>query len=165
MGSYDKVLRRLVSYRQKNNMTQEGMSRILNISQSQYSKLELGKTVISYNALNELKNHDWDIDFIITGNSYSDNKSDMTEYYDKCSDKERIKFLELFCLSFISDEFMVEDYVIDFEWRYLKYIVKNEVRKIQPFIIIRNLYDRTQQDMADMLGVNIKNTDHLKKEW
>lgn len=133
------------------------------MSQSQYSKLELGKTVISYNVLNELKNHGWDIDFIITGNSFSANKSEMTDYYDFCSGKEKVKFLELFCLSFISDEFAADDKVTEFEWRYLKYIVKNEIKKIQPFVILRDLHGYTQQDMADMLGVNIKKYRSLER--
>lgn len=66
-SSYEDFLRRLNQYRMRLNMTQETASSALGITQSQFSKMELGKTIMPYKALESLIDLGWDIDYLITG--------------------------------------------------------------------------------------------------
>lgn len=49
--SYEEFLHRLNQYRLRLNMTQEETSNGLGITQSQFSKMELGKTIVPYKVL------------------------------------------------------------------------------------------------------------------
>ena len=66
-NSYDEFLRRMIWYREKMKLSQKEVSSLLGKTQSQQSKVELRKTVVSFEMLNGLVNAGWDIDFIITG--------------------------------------------------------------------------------------------------
>ena len=48
---YDNFLHRLNQYRLRLNMTQEETSSELGVTQSQFSKMELGKIIIPYNLI------------------------------------------------------------------------------------------------------------------
>ena len=71
-NSYDEFLRRMIWYREKMKLSQKEVSSLLGKTQSQQSKVELRKTVVSFEMLNGLVNAGWDIDFIITGKTESD---------------------------------------------------------------------------------------------
>ena len=66
-SSYEDFLRRLNQYRMRLNMTQEAASSALGITQSQFSKMELGRTIMPYKALEALIGLGWDIDYLIAG--------------------------------------------------------------------------------------------------
>lgn len=72
VNSYDKVVKRLVEYRKRLGWSQEKMCRKLNLSQSYYSRLESGRNVISYEALELLMQCDCDIDLLITLSCFSE---------------------------------------------------------------------------------------------
>ena len=61
-NDYDKFLCRMVEYREKLHLTQKDVGNFLGKDQSQFSKMELGKTVVSYERLESLRGTGCDID-------------------------------------------------------------------------------------------------------
>lgn len=62
---YEEFLKRLVQYRLQVNMTQEKIGQVLGITQSQLSKQELGKTIMTFHSLCILMDIGWDVDFLL----------------------------------------------------------------------------------------------------
>ena len=68
MGSaYEGVLQRLQMYRQKRKLNQKSMSQMMGVTQSHYSKLEQGKTIISAEELKNFDSHGCNMDYLLTG--------------------------------------------------------------------------------------------------
>ncbi len=68
MSNYNKYfLRRFAEYRRHLGMTQEEAAVIFDVTQSQFSKMERGETIISHARLKRLFNAEWDVDFLVTG--------------------------------------------------------------------------------------------------
>ena len=91
VNSYDKVVKRLVEYRKRLGWSQEKMCRKLNLSQSYYSRLESGRNVISYEALELLMQCDCDIDLLITG--YERRETVLDLLFQQCITEKRAEFL------------------------------------------------------------------------
>lgn len=164
MSEYENVLKRLVAYRQQIGATQEKMGRLIHVTQSQYSKIELGKIIISYNALSILKAHDWDIDYLITGRRYPDKASGITKIYDGAATERKPQIIELFYWVVNNTGGCEEDKTLNFEWKYLRHRVRSVKKDEHPFEIVRQIYNVTQYDMTETLSVNIKKYRDLEKE-
>ena len=59
---YSLIVQKLQEYRTKSKILQSEMAEYLDISQSEYSKIELGKTKLSYEVLSKLYKKGYDID-------------------------------------------------------------------------------------------------------
>ena len=79
-NDYDKFLCRMVEYREKLHLTQKDVGNFLGKDQSQFSKMELGKTVVSYEILESLRGTGWDIDYIITGKEKINVMNNLSTY-------------------------------------------------------------------------------------
>ena len=73
----------MIEYRDTMKLSQKDVSGLCGKTQSQLSKMELGKTVISYEILESLQNAGWDIDYMITGKPGVYAKEHLTGYLDE----------------------------------------------------------------------------------
>lgn len=93
--SYDQFLNRLSRYRRFLDMTQEETGIVLGITQSQFSKMELGKTVVPYQSLARLMKAGWDIDYLMTGRESSRKDTELSCMLRQRAGKDRQEFLRI----------------------------------------------------------------------
>ena len=162
---YEDFLGRLNQYRLYLNMTQEELSSALGITQSQFSKIELGKTVMPYKILECLEGMGWDVDYLVTGQNFEKGTSELNvilQQVEEIYKKEVLSVVTWFvkqglskCCQNLSLECKCEMEIL--QMRAIgecPYSVLYEVRKI---------LDVAQAIMAEKLGVNIKKYRKLEK--
>lgn len=86
--AYNDVLKRLKQERQRLSLTQREMGRLARMSQSNYSKIELGSRRLSYYELKYLCDSDIDLYYIFTGSRCSEKYNEV--FFDH-------SYLELLC--------------------------------------------------------------------
>jgi transcriptional regulator with XRE-family HTH domain len=164
-NNYDEFLRRMIAYREKRKLTQNDVSRYFGKDQSQFSKMELGKTVVSYEVLECLQNRDWDVDYIITGKEKIQIESSIADYL-----KEKMgsnwKQLDDALFWIIGHElrekgnFVSED--AGCEYALLKLFIQDNP-PATALLAVRNVLGISQFAMSDKMGVNIKKYCQLEK--
>ena len=90
---YDNFLHRLNQYRLRLNMTQEETGSELGVTQSQFSKMELGKIIIPYKVLVLLMKMGWDVDYFITGKETCQSISELNLFMDGVEERYRKELL------------------------------------------------------------------------
>lgn len=94
MGSaYEGVLQRLQMYRQKRKLNQKSMSQMMGVTQSHYSKLEQGKTIISAEELKNFDSHGCNMDYLLTGEECEE--TILNHYLGVCKKEIKSDFLQL----------------------------------------------------------------------
>lgn len=93
MGNYQDVLKRMTAYRKKIGATQKQIGEKLGLSQEQYSYLENGITKITDKNLKELLRTGWNIDYIITGIEYKNDRAELDDVFVDFHDKETKEFV------------------------------------------------------------------------
>lgn len=162
---YEEFLKRLVQYRTQLNLTQEKISRELGITQSQLSKQELGKTIMTYKSLVKLMNMGWDVDYLFTGKSSVRKSSKLTALLEGAGTTERKSLLEFIAwalckgISQSSQELSTEEKC---EISILK-MMSGKGADESIMYEIRRLSGEVQLSMAEKLGVNIKKYRALEK--
>lgn len=164
-SSYEDFLRRLNQYRQRLNMTQEETSSALGITQSQFSKMELGKTIMPYKALELLIGMGWDVDYLVTGKESSRKVSELRKVVMHAEKEYRPKLLDTIAwmLKQGLDKRASE---LDFETKCEIEILKmraNGGSSDSVLYKIRKISGMAQIPMAEKLGVNIKKYRMLEK--
>ncbi|MDE6185372.1 MAG: transcriptional regulator [Lachnospiraceae bacterium] len=164
-SSYEDFLRRLNQYRQSLNMTQEETSHALGITQSQFSKMELGKTIMPYKSLKLLIGMGWDVDYLVTGKESARNISGLRNVVMRVEEENRIKLLDtvVWLLKQGLDK-SASDW--DFETKCEIEILKmkaNGGSSDSVLYKIRKISGMAQIPMAEKLGVNIKKYRMLEK--
>lgn len=155
---YEEFLRRLVQYRVRLHLTQENLSQKLEITQSQLSKQELGKTIVNYKSLVRLMNMGWDIDYLFTGNQSERKPSELTALLKGTEISHRESMLEFIAWALDKgirqsvQELSVEEKC---EISILKMKSSNSENESIMYEI-RKLSGEAQIPMAEKLGVNIK---------
>lgn len=164
--AYDDFLRRMSAYRDARNLTQTDVSKLIGKTQSQYSKMELGKTVVPYEVLEKLQNvGGWDIDYIVIGKNRFRWESSLFDYLNANFDADWQSLKEVLVWALgqhVTEENSVSGKDIDCEYKLLKRLMYQE----NPQTImaeIRSITGATQMTMAEMLGVNIKKYTGLEK--
>ena len=89
---YQEVLERFIQYREVCNMSQQQLADMVGLSQSYVSKMEVGKARIPFDTLVALNDNQWDIDNIITGESYE--RTVLDELFETCEDSKKADFLQ-----------------------------------------------------------------------
>jgi transcriptional regulator with XRE-family HTH domain len=164
-NSYDKFLRRLIQYREKLKLTQKEAGTLLGKDQSQLSKMELGKTVVSYEMLENLDGAGWDIDYLVTGKEKIF-ISDSISVYLKEKMGEEWKNLNDALIWIIWHELTKSlgcpgrDVRLEFDLLKLS-LNKNVSESV--LLAVRNTLGISQIVMAEKLGVNIKKYCQLEK--
>lgn len=164
--TYDKFLQRLVQYRLKLKLTQAETSKALGITQSQFSKMELGKTIVSYKLLVSLMEMDWDVDYIVTGKAASRERSELSLMLESADDSGKRELLQVIAWAIyqrITKEISNMDLEIQCEAEFLKRFIAGGT--LEPVLCeIRRISGVSQIPMSEKLGVNIKKYRMLERE-
>ena len=162
---YDGILRRLFEYRTSLDLKQADVGRIIEKNQSQLSKIELGKTILSYDDLSKLLNAGWDIDYIIT-------EKEKTVWKTNITDSLNISDASLWndikeVLVWGIEQALLQDKAcaqadVNCELILLKR-VKSEDLSVSLLQELRNVTGMAQLVMAEKLGVNIKKYRDLER--
>ena len=156
--NYERFLRRMIQYRDKMKMSQQDVGELFGKTQSQLSKMELGKTVFSYQILESLLNDGWDIDYMITGKTQAPTGRDLTDYLEQNIGGAWRDIKEVL-LWIIGVEFRKDGGLPDeesrCEYNMLKLLLNGEVY-VSALAAVRDLSGTTQIEMAERLGVDIK---------
>lgn len=158
MEAYEAFLDRMEKYRQIAGLSQQELSNLLDITQSQYSKLALGRVRVSFSVLSSLMDNNWDVDYLITGvkgdTEINASENEIVKLY-KASDKnKRFGIIELLYWLITHTE-SENEYKDKFDWKYLTQKLQRQEEK-RTIRLIRDSANLTQIDMTEILCVNIK---------
>lgn len=154
--SYQDALDRLKEERQKNDWSQEQISLKLKMSQSHYSKVELGKRRFTYYEVQDLYELELDAHYVFT-----DRKS-SGEYEAAFSDRDyRELNFYLHALAYMAEYLYAgrrsEDWKAVYkEVEYIRYVTNPDKKDDNTLFLLRRLLNYNQQKMADELGVDVK---------
>lgn len=158
---YSLIVRRLEAYRKKYHIPQTELAKDLNITQSQYSKIELGKVKLSYVVLNKLYEQGWDIDEIITGESSEPVLLSIAEAFDENDMKQYMSGMKL--CEWAMERWAQNDQKEETIGKRLLKIFLNAEENETPLQKLRKAFDISQLKMAEIVGVNIKKYRALEK--
>lgn len=153
--TYQNILDRLKQERLRHQWSQMRMGQCMRMSQSHYSKAELGIRRLTYYELQFLCESEIDVHFIFTGYK---NETKGYDIFQGCSYAELIFFLSILYSTyeyFYSDKISHEDdryQRID----YIKFVVLSEDAARNILYDIRRYNGFTQSKMAEILEVDIK---------
>lgn len=155
----------MIEYRDAMKLSQKDVSGLCGKTQSQLSKMELGKTVVSYEILESLRKSGWDIDYMITGKPGCVREEHLTEYLDE-NMGEAWKDIREVLLWVVRLEFGKNggfpDKDSECEYELARLLSSGEGRE-SVFTAVREYVGISQTGMAEKLGVNIKKYRDLEK--
>ena len=154
--SYQNVLERLKEERLRNNWSQEQISQRLKMSQSHYSKVELGKRRFTYYEVQDLYDLEVDAHYIFTGQKSS---VKCEAFFSGCDYRELNFYLHV--LAYMAEYFYVvgksEEWGAMYkELAYMRYVTAPDMKDDNTLFLLRRLLNYNQQTMAEKLGVDIK---------
>ena len=158
---YGLIVRHLQEYRKSRNILQNEMAEYLDITQSEYSKMELGKIKLSYEVLSKLYKKGCDIDMLVTGKEMDSVLPSLEKLYVESETPRFVSWLKL-CEWAMQQWKHEEDKEETIGSKLLKIFV-NADGDMTPLEKLRKAYDVSQQQMADIVGVNIKKYRQLEK--
>lgn len=166
-SAYEGVLQRLQMYRQKRKLNQKSMSQMMGVTQSHYSKLEQGKTIISAEELKNFDSHGCNMDYLLTGEEWEETV--LNHYLDACQKEVKSDFLQLMVWTIeqgvnISGKEQEDGVDYTKEIRLLRYSAfekKTDSRTI--WYWMRKASDFTQDKMAQHLDVTTKRYREIEK--
>lgn len=158
---YSLILQRLEAYRKKYHIPQIELAKELNITQSQYSKIELGKIKMSYEILSKLYEQGCDIDILITGESSQPVLPSLKKAFSDSNIKQYISGMKL-CEWAIEQWAQNEKSEEKIGNKLLKTFLQSE-EKETPLQKLRKAFGVSQMKMAELVGVNIKKYRALEK--
>ncbi len=163
-SSYEDFLHRLYQYRVRLNLTQAETGHRLGITQSQFSKMELGKTIVPYKTLELLLNMGWDVDFLLTGKKFyvNDSKLSILMYEEEDSEQKLLSAIVWFLEQGIEKSIAEMSFETKCEIEILKMRADGGVPE-SILYEIRRISGIAQIPMAEKLGVNIKKYRMLEK--
>lgn len=164
MEKYDSFCKRLREVRHAKNLTEKETGLMLSKSQDQYSRIEIGETIMNYFELKQLQKNDFDVDYLITGNTSKKQKMDIIEIYDKYEQDNREQFLELlhWAIKYASPK-RHEEEQYKIMWQLFTLTIFGE-KNLSLIEQLRKILKINQWDFAEELGVNIKKFRQLEKE-
>lgn len=166
-NSYTNVLKRLIAYRKSIRLSQSSMAESMGLSQSYYSKIERGVSYITNELFVKMYTMGMDIDYFITG--VKSEKTYLNELWEECPVKRQTEFMGIIA-SYINMAFMncKEKMSVDCynELEVLKYTMDKLYNRQVDTIWkhIRRAHNLTQEKMAGMLELGIKNYRDIEKE-
>lgn len=158
---YSLIVQKLQEYRTKSNILQSEMAEYLDITQSEYSKIELGKTKLSYEVLSKLYKKGCDIDMLIIGVETESVLPCVEKIYVESDSNSFVSWLKL-CEWAMQHWRMEDGRDAGIGNRLLKTFVNAE-RDLTAFEKLRVASGITQDKMVEILGVNIKKYRRLEK--
>lgn len=163
--SYEEFLHRLSQYRLYLNMTQEDIGSVLGITQSQFSKMELGKTIVLYKSLKCLMKEGWDIDFLMTGKEFVRKESELVSLIKNAEEEHKPELL--YAVAWLLEQGIFRNNSdLSFETRCELEVLKIRATGCHSESVlyeVRKIFGISQVPMAEKLGVNIKKYRMLEK--
>ena len=154
--SYQNVLERLKEERIRQNWSQEQICRQLRMSQSHYSKVELGKRRFTYYEVQYLYDLQMDAHYVFTGR-----RSGVVQegFFSKCDYRELHFYMHI--LAYVAEYLYVVRRIDSWEavykeMKYIGYITAPERMNDNLLYALRRAVECSQQKMAEALGVDIK---------
>ncbi len=164
-SDYEEFLQRLIRYRLCLNLTQEEAGNVLGITQSQFSKIELGKTIMPYKGLKRLMGVGWDIDYLVTGKESVKSESGLKELISQAGNENKEEFL--CAATWLLEQGIIKSVPdINFETRCEIEVLKRKTSGENSGSVlyeIRKISGIAQIPMSEKLGVNIKKYRMLEK--
>lgn len=164
-SSYEDFLKRFSQYRLCLNMTQAETSHLLGITQSQFSKMELGKIIVSYKSLKCLMKEGWDVDYLVTGKESVHGVSELTELLMEIDEREKRGVLN--AVAWLLEQGITKCVSeISFETKCEIEVLKRRADGCETDSVlqeIRKISGVSQIPMSEKLGVNIKKYRMLEK--
>lgn len=163
---YQEVLERFIKHREVRNMSQQQLADMVGLSQSYVSKMEVGKARIPFDTLVALNDNLWDIDNIITGESYE--RTVLDELFEACEDSKKADFLQYIVWT-LAQGIKRYDRQLQLMGRYAEKIeylrlkTTNTAAEESVLYGIRTAENLSQQSMAKRLHVDIKKYRALEK--
>ncbi len=159
---YGLIVQKLQEYRKKSNILQNEMAEYLDMTQSEYSKIELGKTKLSYDVLDKLHKKGCDIDMLVIGQEQNAVLPSLSELYVESDAQKFISWLKL--CEWAMERWVKEDNTEASIGCKLLKIYVNADSELTPLEKLRQACGGiSQQEMADIIGVNIKKYRRLEK--
>lgn len=161
-AAYDDMLKRLAKERYRLALSQREMGRYMRMSQSNYSKVELGKRRLSYYELKYLCDSDIDMYYVFTGKRCS---GKYREYFLGCSYSELLCILNI--ITSVADLRSIRDHADSGRflsvWTELAWTTdRGQKLNRNLFHHIRKLLGHSQKEMAEMLGMDVKKLRELE---
>lgn len=158
---YSLIVRRLEAYRKKCHIPQTELAKDLDITQSQYSKIELGKVKLSYSVLNKLYEKGWDIDMIITGESCEPILPGLEKAFSATDRKQYISGMKL--CEWAMEQWEAKEQKEELPGRRLLRTFLRSDEETTSLERLRTAFEVSQIKMAEIVGVNIKKYRALEK--
>lgn len=161
---YTTVLKRLVEYRTEINMTQDAFSDILETSQENYSRIENGYVLMSWEILSKLADFSGDIDYFFTGTKTGE--TELNNLFRKCRVERRYELVKLFCW-LIGWEFGDVFRKDTMEYRiltYLRVMEENHFDEKEKWVAVRKAYNLSQEKIAKILGIRVETYRDIEKD-
>jgi len=158
---YGLIVQKLQEYRNKSNILQNEMAEYLDMTQSEYSKIELGKTKLSYEVLSKLHKKGCDIDMLIIGEETGTVLPSVERVYVESDTTRFASWLKL--CEWAMQHWRNEDgREAQIGSKLLKIFVNAE-RELTALEKLRAATGISQEKMAEILGVEIRKYRRLKK--
>lgn len=162
-GVYEQALGRLSGYRKDCLITQHQLAQLMGITQSQYSKMESGRAEIPFRMIVQLYQRGWDIDYLVTGESWliADERIEWLRH--RYSDSER---REVFQLIVWAGEVCLKQYQngMRFRERKLLKLLLYYGEEMSVLELVRRAREVSQGEMAQELGIGLRKYRALEKE-
>lgn len=154
--SYQNVLQRLKEERKRMKWSQEQISRQLRMSQSHYSKVELGKRRFTYYEVQYLYGLDVDAHYIFTGQKSG---TEQEIYFSNCDYRELDFYMHI--LAYVAEYLYGVRRLSNWETvykelKYIGYITAPDRINDNSLFALRRAIECSQKKMAEKLGVDIK---------
>ena len=154
--SYQNVLQRLKEERKRKKWSQEQISRQLRMSQSHYSKVELGKRRFTYYEVQYLYGLEVDAHYIFTGQKIG---TEQEVFFSNCDYRELNFYMHI--LAYVAEYLYVVRRLSNWETvykelKYIGYITAPDRINDNSLFALRRAVECSQQKMAEKLGVDIK---------
>lgn len=154
--SYQRFHERLKEERLRMNLSQLEIGQVLRMSQSHYSKVELGKRRLSYYELQCLCETKADVYYIFTGEKC---EIEWNSFFLECTLEELKCYLELLCILLMclhkDKRIMLSDNMYK-KLEHVQYVLMPYKKGKTIFYKLRRALNYNQIKMADLLKVDVK---------
>lgn len=158
---YQRVVKRLKSYRQELKFRQAEMGEKLGINQAHYSKIESGTVTLSCSGLQSMLEHSLDVDYIFTGKKSETSELDLL--IRQCPGPERADLMGLIIWTVqLGYQTLGREALRDYE-RDVEILRLYSCSDKSIWYILRQVNEITQVKMAECVGMNIKRYRKLEK--
>ncbi len=157
MGAdYIDVINRIKEERARLGLSQKEMARFVRINQSNFNKVEQGTRRFSYSELKYLCDSPVDVQYVITGNKCGETHKKYFAQYEYDQLVNIMNIISSVGMGACDGEVLAywKNIYVNAEVLWCK--EKKKKSEVNMFFLIRRLRDYRQQQMAKMLGVDVK---------